>query len=260
MPSISLKTSIKTLIFNTSICILIYLKLLNISSTNLQLKSHLQILNPFCWIGIKQKHFVFQWSILIGECCYYGCENGPQLCLPVYGTHWIFIAVYNNTRNQWLRSSTLPSCCYIYLIKYLKRPTSFWKCKSLYKKGSLSTTILYKTTDSHSYLDYHWSHNPSNIPFSQFLRPRCLFLNDADLDENADENYWHNKKSSRLTSLNWLPNNKYCNLTLQQLLKKKPTSIWVCKIILSNRLLQRWSKSLTNHHWLHINKTHAGTI
>ena len=134
MPSISLKTSIKTLIFNTSICILIDLKLLNISSTNSQLKSHLQIFNPFCWIGIKQKHFVFQWSILIGECCYYGCENGPQLCLPVYGTHWIFIAVYNNTRNQWLRSSTLPSCCYIYLIKYLKRPTSFWKWKSLYNK------------------------------------------------------------------------------------------------------------------------------
>ena len=37
------------------------------------------------------------------------------------------------------------------------------------KQGILSTSILYKTTDYHSYLAYHSSHNPStknSIPFS----------------------------------------------------------------------------------------------
>ena len=38
------------------------------------------------------------------------------------------------------------------------------------KQGILLTFIHYKTTDSHSYLDYHLSHNPStknSIPFSE---------------------------------------------------------------------------------------------
>ena len=67
------------------------------------------------------------------------------------------------------------------------------------KQEILSTSIHYKTTDSHSYLDYRSSHNPSNYcsshnpstknkyPISQFLGLRRLCLDDADFTEKADE-------------------------------------------------------------------------
>ena len=48
----------------------------------------------------------------------------------------------------------------------------------------------YKATDSHSYLDYRSSHNPSmknSIPSSQFLRLRRLCSDDTDFEEEAKE-------------------------------------------------------------------------
>ena len=48
----------------------------------------------------------------------------------------------------------------------------------------------YKATDSHSYLDYPSSHNPSmknSIPSSQFLRLRRLCSDDTDFEEEAKE-------------------------------------------------------------------------
>ena len=63
------------------------------------------------------------------------------------------------------------------------------------KQGKLTTSVHYKSTDSHSYLDYRSSHNPStkkkknnnNIPFSQFLRLHRLCTDDADFEEKAEE-------------------------------------------------------------------------
>ena len=59
--------------------------------------------------------------------------------------------------------------------------------KNLYlKQGKLTTSVHYKSTDSHSYLDYRSSHNPStknSIPFSHFR----LCSDDADFEEKAEE-------------------------------------------------------------------------
>ena len=49
--------------------------------------------------------------------------------------------------------------------------------------GTLSTSVFYKPTDSHSYLDYRSSHSLStlnSIPYSQFLRLRRLCSSDDD--------------------------------------------------------------------------------
>ena len=57
-------------------------------------------------------------------------------------------------------------------------------------QGQLSTTIHYKPTDSHSYLDYNSSHNPStknSIPFSQFLRLRRICSDNSDFNTKAEE-------------------------------------------------------------------------
>ena len=53
----------------------------------------------------------------------------------------------------------------------------------------LSTSVFYKSTASHSYLDYGSSHSLStrnNIPFSQFLRLRKLCSDEADFRSQAD--------------------------------------------------------------------------
>ena len=58
------------------------------------------------------------------------------------------------------------------------------------KQGKLTIPVHYKATDSHSYLDYHSSNNPSTknrILSSQFLRLRRLCSNDTNFEEIAEE-------------------------------------------------------------------------
>ena len=55
---------------------------------------------------------------------------------------------------------------------------------------SLSTDFYYKPTDSHSYLDYSSSHPVScknAIPFSQFLRLRCICSQDEAFHSRTKE-------------------------------------------------------------------------
>ena len=52
----------------------------------------------------------------------------------------------------------------------------------------LSTSIFYKPTASHAYLDYHSSHSLStrnSIPYSQFLRLRRLCSDETDFDSQS---------------------------------------------------------------------------
>ena len=71
-----------------------------------------------------------------------------------------------------------------------EKSVTFLDMKLYLKQGKLTTSVHYKSTDSHSYLDYRSSHNPStknSIPFSQFLRLRRLCSDDADFEEKAEE-------------------------------------------------------------------------
>ena len=61
----------------------------------------------------------------------------------------------------------------------------FLDIKVLLSNGHLSTSVFYKPTDSHSYLDYRSSHPLStrkSIPFSQFLRLRRLCSSEDDFE------------------------------------------------------------------------------
>ena len=54
----------------------------------------------------------------------------------------------------------------------------------------ISTSVYYKSTDSHLYLDYQSNHSPScknAIPYSQFLRLRRLCSNDDDFKVKINE-------------------------------------------------------------------------
>ncbi|XP_070188824.1 uncharacterized protein [Littorina saxatilis] len=54
--------------------------------------------------------------------------------------------------------------------------------------GRFSTSVFYKETDAHSYLDFNSSHHPANkssIPFSQFLRLRRLCSEDDDFHQQS---------------------------------------------------------------------------
>ena len=58
------------------------------------------------------------------------------------------------------------------------------------KQGKLTTSVHYKATNSHAYLDYLSSHNPNtknSIPFSQFLKLRHLCSIDDDFEAKAEE-------------------------------------------------------------------------
>ena len=58
------------------------------------------------------------------------------------------------------------------------------------KQAKLTTSVHFKSTDSHSYLDYRSSHNPStknSIPVSRFLSLRRLCSDDANFKEKAGE-------------------------------------------------------------------------
>ncbi|KAL8576769.1 hypothetical protein ACOMHN_067667 [Nucella lapillus] len=55
-------------------------------------------------------------------------------------------------------------------------------------RSTLSTSIFYKPTDSHSYLLFTSSHPPAtknSIPYSQFLRLKRICCNSSDFDEQA---------------------------------------------------------------------------
>ena len=57
-------------------------------------------------------------------------------------------------------------------------------------EGTISTSVFYKPTDSHSYLDYNSSHSlatRNSIPFSQFLRLRRLCSSDEIFREKGKE-------------------------------------------------------------------------
>ena len=54
----------------------------------------------------------------------------------------------------------------------------------------LRTSVHYKPTDSHSYLLHsssHPSHVKNSIPYSQFLRLRCLCSDDSDFSNKSKE-------------------------------------------------------------------------
>ena len=54
----------------------------------------------------------------------------------------------------------------------------------------LTTDVLYKETDTHSYLRYESAHPPSckkGIPYSQFLRLRRICNNDQTIEKRCDE-------------------------------------------------------------------------
>ena len=55
--------------------------------------------------------------------------------------------------------------------------------RNLNEGNGLCTSVHFKPTDSHSYLLYsssHPSHVKNTIPYSQFLRLRCLCSDDSD--------------------------------------------------------------------------------
>ena len=146
------------------------------------------------------------------------------------------------------------------------------------KQAKLTTSVHFKSTDSHSYLDYRSSHNPStknSIPFSQFLRLRRLCSDDADFEEKAEEMvnfflqrlYPENtvkKALDQVRPISQQNNNNNNKKPLQPNRKMAaeersimsllyhPSTIRVRKIILSNwglcRHALRWPRSLADHH------------
>ena len=57
--------------------------------------------------------------------------------------------------------------------------------------NDLCTSVYYKPKDSHSYLLYlssHLSHVKNSIPFSQFLRLRCLCSDDSNFSDSFSIN------------------------------------------------------------------------
>ena len=65
-----------------------------------------------------------------------------------------------------------------------------WGIKLSINGNSLSTSVHYKTTDSHNYLLHsssHPQHVKNTIPFSQFLRLSRLCSNDSDFNNKCEE-------------------------------------------------------------------------
>ena len=184
------------------------------------------------------------------------------------------------TTNFWI-SSTL---CRISIpqsnspTRSLKSQPLSWTWKSPWNKENNTTSVHYKLTDSHSYLDYHSSYNPStknSIPFSQFPRLCCLPSDDAGFEEKAEKmvNFFlqtippKNGKKKLSTNSDPFPDEKRCNPTAEQPLKRDRS--WVsfttprlsvctkssCWTGVSCRHALRWPRSLANHHWSHTNET-----
>eukprot|EP00794_Sanderia_malayensis_P002763 gene2763-3196_t len=83
---------------------------------------------------------------------------------------------------------------------------------------SIATSIYYKETDAHSFLDYNSSHHTKckdSIPYSQLLRLRRICSDDADFKEKAlqmisyfqKNNYPANVTSAALNQVNKLSQN-----------------------------------------------------
>ena len=133
-----------------------------------------------------------------------------------------------------------------------EKSVTFLDMKLYLKQGKLTTSVHYKSTDSHSYRDYRSSHNPStknSIPFSQFLGLRRLCSDDADFEEKAEEmvNFFLKDDTPKTRSKSSRPSQTYSpTKTLQPNSKTAaeerpimsllyhPSTIRVRKIILSN--------------------------
>ena len=67
---------------------------------------------------------------------------------------------------------------------------AFLDIKLSINDNGLSTSVYYKPTDSHNYLLHsssHPQHVKNAIPFSQFLRLRCLCSDDTDFNNKCEE-------------------------------------------------------------------------
>ena len=67
---------------------------------------------------------------------------------------------------------------------------AFLDIKLSINDNGLSTSVHYKPTDSHNYLLHsssHPQHVKKAIPFSQFLRLRCLCSDDTDFNDKCEE-------------------------------------------------------------------------
>ena len=65
----------------------------------------------------------------------------------------------------------------------------FLDIKISIKGNGLCTSVYFKPTDSHSYLSYlssHSYHVKNSIPFSRFLRLRCLCSDDSVFSEKSE--------------------------------------------------------------------------
>ena len=80
-----------------------------------------------------------------------------------------------------------PKLEYIWSISSVKLP--FLDMYLMARGDRISTSIYYKETDSHSYLNFTSSHPfncKSAIPYSQFLRLRVICSEDDDFEETAN--------------------------------------------------------------------------
>ena len=69
-------------------------------------------------------------------------------------------------------------------------PLAFLDIKVVIEGDWLCTGVHYKPADSHSYLLYsssHPSHVKNSIPYSPFLRPRCICSDNSDLSLKSEE-------------------------------------------------------------------------
>ena len=114
-----------------------------------------------CPHPLKVQVFVSSWNTL-NMFCY---KNKTNQCLgSIKDTSIILSAPF-----RWIRTSFLISLnlhrtsvpLLSLLTKYLKRYLSFLDMNICLKRGIILTSIPHKTIDSHSYLNYYSSHNPS---------------------------------------------------------------------------------------------------
>ena len=128
--------------------------------------------------------------------------------------------------STWQRSSSLheavPATSSMYLRQFLEFASSFhpnfeytWSVSTdklpfldicmKPQANRIATSIHYKATDSHSYLNFSSSHPyscKSSIPYSQFLRLRKICSDDADFDiEAAKMETFLQHADIRMTSL-----------------------------------------------------------
>ena len=72
----------------------------------------------------------------------------------------------------------------------ISNKTNFLDISLAIEESGISTSIFYKPTDSHSYLNYFSNHPRSckdSIPFSQFLRLKRLCSKDSDFEIKSEE-------------------------------------------------------------------------